>query len=56
MDIIQVQVIFSIKTKYGTYNDALYFLLIDYNNMSQKDIDFAKQARVNAWVAYIESL
>jgi UDP-N-acetylglucosamine pyrophosphorylase len=54
-EIIQVQIIFSIETKYGTYNDALYFLFNDYNNMSQKDIDFAKQARADAWVAYVEN-
>lgn len=54
-DIIQVQIRFSVDTKHGTFNDALYIPYDDYQKIAQEDIDALKQERVDNYVAQVEN-
>lgn len=54
-DIVRVQVIFSEETPKGTFQDALYYTLAEYNVLKQSAIDTAKQERVNTWIAIVSN-
>jgi len=54
-EIIQVQIIFSVNTKYGTFNDVLYYLFNEYQELSLNDIEIEKQKRINNWIAYLDN-
>lgn len=50
MDKISVQVSFSKKTESGVeFNDALYFSLEEFANVSEKDLENLKNKRFNKW-------
>ena len=49
-DTIMTQVRFRVETEHGQYNDALYYTPAEYDLLTQKDIDDAKQARVDNWI------
>ncbi len=51
-DELQVQVRFTVETPQGNYTDALYYPLSAWP-VKQVDIDAAKQARSDAWVAIV---
>ena len=47
---IRIQIIFRTDTKYGTFQDALWFSKEDYEKATQEDIDVMKQERVDNWI------
>ncbi len=53
MDEIRIQVIFRIDTKYGTFQDALWFSKEEYDKASQDDLDAMKQERVDNWIKVV---
>lgn len=55
LDRVQVQIVFSVDTKYGSYQDALYINYDEYPNMTQENIEVLKQERVNNWIFQIEN-
>ena len=54
MEKIMIQIMFSEKTKYGEYSDALYLTPENYATMKKEDIDGLKQERINNWIKIIE--
>lgn len=50
MDEIFIQIRFSKETEFGEFNEALYYSLDDYASLNQKDIEIAKQERVDGWI------
>ena len=53
MQEIRVQVNFSRDTSFGTYSDALYFSLEDFDNTTPEQILQMQDDRVNAWIQAI---
>ncbi len=49
----KVVVQISENTAQGQYNDSLYYTWAEWAKLTQKDLDTAKTARVNAWVAFV---
>lgn len=47
---VRVQVLISEDTVHGRFQDAIYFSLEEYNNLTEEALQSAKDARVNAWV------
>lgn len=54
-DQVFVQVRFSVPTKYGEYQDALYYSLDDYANMKPETVENEKEARVDNYLNAVES-
>jgi len=54
-DQVMIQIRFKEKTEVGEFNDALYFDLSTYGNMTQADVDALKQARVTNWVNSVKN-
>jgi len=50
MDTIKIQLSFSEETKYGTYNDSLYFTEEEYKQATLESIAALKQERVDKWI------
>ena len=51
----KIQIIFRIDTKYGTFQDALWFTQGEYDKLSQGDIDTMKQERVDNWIKVVSA-
>jgi hypothetical protein len=54
-DIIRVQVIFTVATKYGDFRDALYFTEEDYAKLDPEILAKLKKERVDAFIYRIEN-
>ncbi len=52
---ISVRIRFTAETARGTLDDALYYSLEDYANLTEEDKEAAKQARADAFVANIDN-
>jgi hypothetical protein len=48
-----MQIIFTFKTQYGAFTDALY--LDDNHTFTEAEIEAMKQERLRNWIAMIES-
>ena len=55
MNQIFIQVRFSEQTKYGEYQDALYYTEDEYAKLTEEDITAAKQARIDNWIQVVEN-
>lgn len=47
----RIQVLISEPTPEGQFNDALYFSVDEFENLSDEEVEVLKQERVNAWLA-----
>lgn len=52
---VLVQVKFEEETPYGTYRDALYYDLAEFNLKSQKEIDADAKVRIDAYIFAVEN-
>ena len=48
-----MQIIFTFKTQYGAFTDALY--LDEDHTLTEAEVDAMKQERLSNWIAMIES-
>jgi len=46
---------FEFQTKYGKYSDTLLFSEEEYKFLSEEQIQFMKQKRLNNWIQFIEN-
>lgn len=53
MDIARIQVLITQETEVGTFNDALYYSLEEWPNVTQEQRDSEKAQRVANWVNVI---
>lgn len=51
----RIQVIFRIDTKYGPFQDALWFTQDEYAKVTQDDIDKMKQERLDKWLLAVST-
>lgn len=54
-DQVSIQVRFSMPSKYGEYQDALYFTEEEYKSLTQDDIDILKRTRRDNYVSTIDT-
>lgn len=53
-DTVRIQVLFEESTKYGAYQDAIYYTEAEYAAVKQADIDAEKVKRVAAYEKAVE--
>lgn len=47
---VLIQLRFGESTKYGVFNDALYFLPEDFSALSEEEVDALCQTRLDDWM------
>ncbi len=52
---VKIQVLFTEKTEYGDFTDALYFTESEFLSMTREKIDALKQERLNNWILSIQA-
>ena len=52
---VKVQVAFSEDTEFGTYSDALYYTLAEFQKLKQEDIDAQIAARVQKYIDAVKN-
>ena len=54
-DTIRIQLRFSEETKFGHFEDVLFFTEEEWEKRNDDDIAKTKQERINKWVDYMEN-
>lgn len=54
MDQVKVQVMFTVDTRRGKYQDALYFDRAVYDSLDPNELERLKQERVDKWLRFID--
>jgi hypothetical protein len=50
---VRVQILINEDTVHGRFQDAVYFSLDEYNNLTEETFQSIKNARVDAWVTSV---